>query len=125
MVDSYLAPNQLLYKDVPKTYKTIAELVTNKLYIGWKNVARVVVDEPERLYSIRLVVPPQSTTGDLLGVYFVATGGRVGSSVQITSGDSVGFDPVINIKNVKIEDQKSHGQLTAPFPDNCFVGSCT
>ena len=114
LLDSPDNPNQLLHGDVPQTYNTMADLVTNELYVGWKNVAEVG-PSPDWTHQVQMPLPPVVPGNTLLHVYFYGTAGTVGGQVTVTTGDGVSYNPPINIPQQKIASpSETYGMLTTP-----------
>lgn len=117
LVDTENTPNPLLHSNVPSTFGTMAELVTNSLNVGWKNVAEVANDIPTWTKRITLEVPAPVEQGSRLHIYCNGTGKTVGGSVALSSGESQGFDPVVNMPKTEIRGQyDTYGLLTTPSP---------
>lgn len=117
LLDSPDAPNQLLHSEVPQTYSDMASLVTNELYVGWKNVAEVSPGDLAWTHQMRMPLPPRVNPTDLLHVYFVGSKGLVGGSASMSCGDGVGYNPPINVPQTNIVDSYStYGVLVKPSP---------
>jgi hypothetical protein len=117
LVDTPSNPNPLLHSDVPMTYTTMADLVTNTLYVGWKNVAEVSNNTPTWVKQMTMNVPKGASANQLLHVYVFGTQGTIGGQVAVSSGDSVGFNPPINISQTTIASSTdTYGTLTTPIP---------
>lgn len=117
LVDTPSNPNPLLHRDVKNSYTTMADLVTNTLYVGWKNVAEVDANAPTWTNQVQMTVPEGAAEGDFLHVYVYGTAGTVGGQVEVVSGDGDGFSPPINIPQQTVERAgATYGMLTTPTP---------
>jgi hypothetical protein len=114
LVDDPANPNPLLHGNVPDDYNTMADLVNNNLYVGWKNVAEVG-NPPTWTEQMQMPIPPNAQPNQLLHVYVFGTAGYVGSQVEVTSGDGVSFNPPITIQQTTITSPtQTYGTLTTP-----------
>jgi hypothetical protein len=117
LVDTPKTPNPLLHSDVPDTYNNMADLVTNSLNVGWKNVAEVANNVPTWTHTMTMQIPPAAEANQLLHVYAFGTSGTVNGQLQISSGDSQGFNPPIQIDQTTIASAtQTYGTLTTPTP---------
>lgn len=115
LLDSPDNPNQLLHGDVPQTYSNMADLVTNELYVGWKNVAEVASNVPTWTQQMQMPLPPRTNPNDQLHVYFFGSAGLVNSQVAISSGDGASYSPPINITPTTIvSPSDTYGIMTKP-----------
>lgn len=117
LVDTEHTPNPLLHSNVPNDYNTMADLVTNSLNVGWKNIAEVSSNVPTWTQQMTLQIPPTASPDQMLHIYAFATAGCVNGQLAISSSDSQGFDPVINIAQTNITSPTdTYGTLTLPAP---------
>jgi hypothetical protein len=117
LVDTPKTPNPLLHSNVPDNYNTMVDLVTNSLNVGWKNIAEVPTNVPTWTSQMTLNIPPTAEANQQLHIYAFGTSGTVGGQVAVSSGDSQGFDPVVNIAQTTIQSSsETYGLITTPSP---------
>lgn len=117
LVDTPKTPNPLLHTNVPDTYNNMSDLVTNSLNVGWKNVAEVSNDVPTWTHQMTMQIPPGAEANQRLHVYAFGTQGTVNGQLQVSSGDSQGFNPPIQIDQTTIaSSSQTYGTLTTPTP---------
>ncbi|GAA4375962.1 hypothetical protein [Nocardioides caricicola] len=118
LLDSKDNPNPLLHNNVPQTYSDMASLVTNELYVGWKNVA-LVPTNAVWTHTMKMPLPPRITGDSLLHVYFFGSQGYVGGKVAVSVGDGASFNPPIvigtptNPQTIN-SPSETYGMLTTP-----------
>lgn len=117
LLDTDRTPNPLLHGGIPLDYSDMATLVAHRLDIGWRNVTEVSSDVPTWCHTVGLSIPDHDSLNQQLGVYVSVTDGLVGSAVAVSSGESQGFSPVIDIPRETIDYKgKIIGQTTVPEP---------
>jgi hypothetical protein len=117
LVDTVKTPNPLLHSTVADNYNTMVDLVTNSLNVGWKNIAEVPSNVPTWTSQMTLNIPPSAQPNQQLHIYAFGTQSTVGGQVAVTSGDSQGFDPVVNIAQTTIQSSSdTYGMITTPSP---------
>jgi hypothetical protein len=117
LVDTPHTPNPLLHGDIPGDYRTLAGLFADSLNIACKDSVYVPGDSPTWTQKLTLDIPASASNGALLHIYVFATAGCVNGQVAVSSGDSQGFNPVIEINRTTITGpEETYGILTMPAP---------